>query len=200
MIEPDTNNKTCPTCDAELDIQPMDSDNDTTCICGYSEPAGSAHFITFLSDVLERFVDNLGVKRQAIGSMEFNGGRVLLTSAGILPAVMLNAKVNEVTRALTNNALPLTLVDDENGLYKKRLVTTGKITNPSLILTTLGETVFQVWKHSMSIEYNEKNSVIDFNHLAPIGVLNDRALTQINDASNVSTETLMHVIMEQLEQ
>ncbi|MFT6778537.1 MAG: hypothetical protein ACJAV1_002477 [Paraglaciecola sp.] len=200
MIEPDTTNSTCPDCDGELNIQPMNSEEDTTCSCGYSEPAGSAHFITFLSEVLERFTENLGVKRHAIGSMEFNAGSVLLTSTGILPAVMLNAKVNEVSSKLTDNAMQLSLVDDENGLYKKRLVTTGKITNPSLILTTLGETIFQVWKQSMTNDYNNKHSVIDFNNLAPIGVLNDKALTDINEVSNSTPEELMGAIMEHLQQ
>lgn len=200
MIEPDTTNSTCPACDGELSIQPMSSDEDTTCTCGYSEPAGSAHFITFLSEVLERFTANLGVKRHAIGSLEFNGTSVLLTSTGILPAVMLNAKVNEVSSALTDNTMPLTLVDDDNGLYRKRLVTSAKVTNPSLIITTLGETIYQVWKQSMTNEYNKQHSVIDFNNLAPIGVLNEQALTEINAVSNSSPEQLMNVIMEHLEQ
>ncbi|MFT7006668.1 MAG: hypothetical protein ACJAXJ_001176 [Colwellia sp.] len=199
MIEPDTTNSICPVCDEDLNIKPMNSDTDTTCSCGYSEPAGSAHFITFLSEVMERFIENLGVKRHAIGNLEFKGTSVLLASTGILPAIMLNAKVNDVSCALTNNSMPLTLVNDEQGLYKKRLVTTGKITNPSLIITTLGETIFQVWKQSMSVDYNKENSVIDFNNLAPIGVLNEQALTQINEATNSNPEQLMNVIMEHLE-
>jgi hypothetical protein len=201
MIEPDTTNSTCPDCDAELDIKPMKSEMDTTCSsCGYSEPAGSAHFITFLSDVLERFIENLGVKRHAIGNLEFKGNSILLASTGILPAIMLNAKVNEVSSALTGNSMPLTLVNDEQGLYKKRLVTSSEITNPSLIITTLGETIFQVWKQSMTVEYNKEHSVIDFNNLAPIGVLSEQALTSINEATNSSQEELMNVIMEHLEQ
>lgn len=200
MIEPDTTNSTCPICDEELQIEPMHSEKETTCICGYSEPAGSAHFITFLSETMGRFIENLGVKRQVIGNMEFSAASVLLASTGLLPAIMLNAKVNDVSRALTENAMPLTLVDDDNGLYKKRLVTSDKITNPSLIITTLGETIFQVWKHSMTVDYNKENGVIDFNNLAPIGVLNEQALTEINEATSASPEELMNVIMEQLEQ
>lgn len=199
MIEPDTTNSICPACDEELEIKPMNSDTDTTCSCGYSEPAGSAHFITFLTEVMERFIENLGVKRHAIGNLEFKGSSILLASTGILPAIMLNAKVNDVSSALTDNSMPLTLVNDEQGLYKKRLVTTGKITNPSLIITTLGETIFQVWKQSMSVDYNKKHSVIDFNNLAPIGVLNEQALTHINEATNSNPEQLMNVIMEHLE-
>lgn len=199
MIEPDTTNSTCPECDAELHIEPMGSDVNTTCDCGYSEPAGSAHFITFLSCIMEKFTENLGIKRHAIGSLEFSGTSLLLTSTGILPAIMLNAKVNEVSSVLTDNAMPLTLVDDDHALYRKRLVTTGHISNPSLIITTLAETIYQVQKLSMTNEYNKENSVIDFNNLAPIGVLNEKALTDINAVSNSTPEELMSVIMEHME-
>lgn len=200
MIEPNTTNSTCPECDGELNIKPMGSEEDTTCVCGYSEPAGSAHFITFLSEVLERFTENLGIKRHAIGSLEFSGTSILLTSTGILPAIMLNAKVNEVSSVLTGNSMPLTMVDDENALYKKRLVTTENINNPSLIITSLAETIYQVYQQSMSDDYNKKNAVIDFDNLAPIGVLNEQALTNINAVSNSTPEALMNAIQEHLEQ
>lgn len=168
----------CPTCGEQLFIRNMFSSKDTTCsACDYKEPAGSAHFVTFTSEVLSRFLKKLGVEKIAIGNVETDNFLSVLDAHSILPALLINAKLNTKTIGSDFNSIPLTTVPDENAYYKRRVITTSSaITNPAVAITALAETLYST--HKLTVELSSKKSkrLINLNLLSPVSAVHEESI------------------------
>jgi hypothetical protein len=148
----------------------MFSETDSTCKCGYSEPAGSAHMMTFITEVITEYIKSEGITSVEIGDGSISNINLALASHFLLPAIFINAirKSSDLSAKLTD--IPLTTVDDINGFYKKRVITTSsKIYNPALIILCLGETVSSAIKVSMENEVYAQKKVLCLDYLSPIG-------------------------------
>ncbi|MGP4943195.1 hypothetical protein ACTXI5_08545 [Pseudoalteromonas nigrifaciens] len=156
----------------------MFSSKDTTCSsCDYKEPAGSAHFVTFIAEALNRFLKNLGVQKIAVGNVETDDFLSVLDAKSILPALLVNAKLNTKSIGSEFNSIPLTTVDDHEAFYKRRVVTTSSaIRNPSIAISALAETLYST--HQLTIELSKSNSksLIDLNLLSPVSAAHEQSI------------------------
>jgi len=161
----------------------MFSESDSTCKCGYTEPAGSAHFITFITEVITEYVKSEGIVALEVGNGKISNISSALSSNFLLPAVLINSiqKAGILSVALAD--LPLTTVDDEKGYYKKRVVTTSsRIANPASILISLGETVSSALNTSMKNKDYSSEKTLCFDYLTPIGGDDNQAISDyVND-------------------
>jgi len=185
----------CPNCNEKLTIEPMFSETNTSCsTCGYTEPAGSVHFVTFITEVLSQFLKNLGVEEIIIGDASTNDLRAAVDAQAILPALLVNAKLNTNTIGNGFNNIPLTTVHDESAFYQRRVVTsTNSIRNPSIAISTLSETLFAAHKMSMINNPTKGKKALDLNLLSPISVSQQSSITEYtsNDAVMNTTSQKM---------
>ena len=175
--------QTCPTCNGYLDIQPMFSETETTCTeCAYTEPAGSARFTTFLSQVISNFL-----KASGVVNIGLNGEKVELLSQAmdgtfLLPAVLINAKLNCSSIGSVVSDFPLTLIDDGSAFYGRRVITThSNISNPSMCLTALVHTLEMAWNESLKNPENKSTKTLDVSNLQPISGTNHNGLLAYAD-------------------
>lgn len=180
IITPSLSLLYCPSCNERLTIEPMFSETNTSCsTCGYTEPAGSAHFVTFITEVLSQFLKNLGVEEVVIGDASTSDLRAAVDAQAILPAILVNAKLNTTTIGNGFNNIPLTTVHDENAFYQRRVVTnTSSIHNPSIAISTLSETLFAAHKMSIKNNPSKGKKVLDLNLLSPISVSQQSSITE----------------------
>ena len=169
-ITPSSSLMYCPVCGEPLHIEKMFSEKDSLCIkCDYKEPAGSAHFVTFTSEVLSNFLKNLNVKKISIADVETNNFSGVLDSLSVLPALLVNARLNTKHIGSDFNNLPLTTIEDKEGYYHRRVITTtSNITNPALIFSALAETLYTSYLLSMENEKNKLHGILDLNYISPI--------------------------------
>jgi len=169
----------------------MFSEKDSECKCGYSEPAGSAHLITFITETLTEYVKSEGITSIEVGSGNIGNIDSALSANFLLPAVLINAvqKCAMLSGALAD--IPLTTVNDEKGFYKKRVVTTSsKIANPGHILINLGETVSAALNTSIQNEKYVKENILCFDYLTPIGHEKQTILEYVEDNENYMSDKI----------
>lgn len=168
----------CPVCSEQLFIENMFSPRDTVCSsCEYKEPAGSAHFVTFTSEVLGRFLKSVGVEKILIGDTETSDFSSVLNAQSILPALLVNAKLNTKSIGSGFNSIPLTTVEDQGAFYKRRVIsTTSEITNPSISIVALAETLFSAHKLTMELSGSKSKSLINLNLLSPVSAAHEQSI------------------------
>lgn len=144
--------------------------------CDYQEPGGSAHFVTFTIDVLCVFLKNLSIEKISIGGEETTDFRGVLDAQSVLPAVLINTQLNTRNIGSEFNAIPLTTVNDKNGYYQRRVITTSNnITNPSLILSGLAETLYATYLLTKERNHDKRNT-INLNLLSPISAIQNKSI------------------------
>lgn len=190
IISPALSLMYCPNCGEKLLLEPMFSKQNSTCsACGYSEPAGSAHLVTFVSKVLSQFIQNLGVSEIVIGETATKDFGGVLESHAILPAILVNAKLNTKNIGSGFNSIPLTTVIDKNGYYQRRVTTTSsEIRNPGVIIATLAETLYSAYSMSKEMSNSAQNRILDLNLLSPIGVTHTNSIQYYtSDSEGISS-------------
>lgn len=187
VITPSLSLMHCPICNEKLHLESMFSEKNTVCSnCGYQEPAGSAHFVTFTSEVLARFLTNLKVNKVSIGGVRTDNLLAVLDSQSILPAILINAKLNTKNISHELSSIPLTTVEDKGGYYHRRVVTTtSQIKNPALIISTLAETLFATHLLSMESTLNKKEGILDLNLISPVSVVKNKNIEQFASDESV---------------
>lgn len=180
IITPSLSLLYCPRCSEKLDIEPMFSHKETSCSkCGYTEPAGSAHFVTFVSEVLTQFMRNLGIEEVTIGDASTKDLRGAVDAQAILPALVVNAKLNTKTIGKGFNNIPLTTVQDKNAFYQRRVITnSNNISNPSIAISTLSETLYSAHQMSINLSPNKTKKIIDLNLLSPISASQQSSISE----------------------
>ena len=184
----------CPICEEKLNIQKMFSSSNSTCSqCDYNEPAGSAHFVTFIIEVLSNFIKNIGVKYISIGEVKTTDFKAVLDSSSLLTAILINAKLNTKYISAHFNQIPLATVVDNNGYYKKRVISTSSnISNPSICISVLAETIYSAYLESMKSDDHRKTKTLDLNLLHPISATKFSSIKYYSENSHLmNTSPLM---------
>lgn len=173
IITPSNILTTCPNCQAKLILQKMFSEIDTQCPkCNYVEPAGSAHFVTFITQVLTEFLTTFGVKSLSLAGSDIPSIEGALQANSLLPAIVINAHINSKHCGTALSSLNLTTVDDDSGFYKKRVITnSSQIRSPGLSISALAETLICAFHESKKNPSFSASNTLCLDLIAPISAM-----------------------------
>lgn len=90
-IEPEAGMDLCPLCGATMVLQPPGAKERTQCgSCYYSEPAGSAHYMALITNIMVEVANTYGVKYAVIDGQTARM-RTCMHSRGLLPLLVSRA-------------------------------------------------------------------------------------------------------------
>lgn len=163
----------CPLCQGKLNVRKMFDKKLTNCSkCNYVEPGGSARYVAFVTEVLSEMLIDMGVQKIRLAGTNVASIEGCLQANVLLPAIVINAQINAKNLGGTFADINLTTVDDPNGYYRKRVITsTAKIRDPAIGMLALGETLCTAFQQSMKFEEYADSGILCLDLLAPISAL-----------------------------
>jgi hypothetical protein len=130
LIKPDSDLTLCPLCASTLVLQPPEAQSPTRCpSCEYTEPAGSAHVVTFLHRFMGQYCQGIGLEKAQIDERDvplgfcFKGNVFLAYFVTRGNELAHNILPNRVFSNQSTSPL-FTTVPDNNGLFNTRVTTT----------------------------------------------------------------------------
>lgn len=136
----------CPNCNAQLKLNNDFTEGDSVCMsCEYSEPAGGAKVVTFISACLSEYARVHDVDTAFLGGHEFPISSCM-EGNGLLPVLVERARQIQTANGydkMPGMGIPLKLVDDIKGPLGYRVVYTGDPINIATTMSFLCETIHE---------------------------------------------------------